>query len=336
VLVVLTGIVDQDFKAALARRLTVDVESGIPIGDDQFVAVVVRDDLPSGLIDDPRLQLLVLVEPVEPLHDLAIRRLAGRHQPMLDVVRQVRSRLHGERTWALIQSLAIGISHGTRRLQTEHAELSRLVDGAPVPGDDDSPMPTLAGATLGCVGFGPMAQQVAVMAAAGGMEIVYWLQSQDRRHQVDAECCAIRTGARERTFPDVLAGADVVVLDLEYGDDSIRIMDADALAVMRRSALLVNTSHGRAIDEGSLIQALRGGVVAGAALDRFNFEPLPSDSPLRDMDNVLLTPGLAIPSAGTVCDETARLVANAIQDGVPEVGSRDVRRMIRRRKPDRT
>ena len=65
---------------------------------------------------------------------------------------------------------------------------------------------------------------------------------------------------------------------------------ADELARMRSTSVLINTSRGAVVDESALIQALRGGDIAGAALDVFEEEPLPADSPLRTLDNVLLAP----------------------------------------------
>lgn len=333
-LVVLTGDVEPGLMTAIDRHLAVEIVEAIPDGDTGFVAVVVRDGMPSGLIDDPRLQALVLVEPVQQLHDLTMRRFAGRHRPTLDVVQYVMERLHAERTWAQIQALALGVWKTSVRSPASGPGAARLVDGVSERGGDSRmPFTTLAGETLGCIGYGQMARFVSESAALAGMNVIYWPQVEGHSEGGPA---ALRAGAVETGFVDVLAGSDVIMLDLVDGEDAVRLIDADALAQMRDRALLVNTSHSRAVDEGSLLQALRGGLLAGAALDRFNYEPLPRDSPLLDLPNVLLTPGVTVPAADTVRAVTARQIARLVSSRFPEAGYRDVRVHRRRRVPDTT
>ena len=76
-------------------------------------------------------------------------------------------------------------------------------------------------------------------------------------------------------------------------EDTVHMVDAKALAQMRDGVYLVNTCRGAVVDTAALVEALRGGKVAGAALDVHEQEPLPADHPLRSMDNVILTPHMA-------------------------------------------
>ena len=90
-----------------------------------------------------------------------------------------------------------------------------------------------------------------------------------------------------------LASADVVVRSAPQTSGTRGLIGAAALAAMKSDALLVNVSRGRLVDENALIEALRNGVIGGAALDVFEHEPLAADSPLWDMPNVLITPHMS-------------------------------------------
>jgi D-3-phosphoglycerate dehydrogenase / 2-oxoglutarate reductase len=89
---------------------------------------------------------------------------------------------------------------------------------------------------------------------------------------------------------DLLGRSDFVSLHCDLNPSSYHLIDSNSLALMRTEAILINTARGAIVDEAALIQALSTGVIAGAALDVFESEPLPVDSPLLRMDNVLLAP----------------------------------------------
>ena len=89
---------------------------------------------------------------------------------------------------------------------------------------------------------------------------------------------------------DLLAQADFVSLNCDLNPTSYHLMDARRLACMRPEAVLINAARGPIVDEPALVEALQSGKIAGAALDVFEHEPLPSDSPLRHMGNVMLAP----------------------------------------------
>jgi D-3-phosphoglycerate dehydrogenase len=92
------------------------------------------------------------------------------------------------------------------------------------------------------------------------------------------------------TLDEVLAESDYVSLNCDLNPTSRHIIDKAALAKMKPSAILINTARGPLIDELALVDALSAGKLAGAALDVFEEEPLPANSPLLKMDNVLLSP----------------------------------------------
>ncbi|HEY5701107.1 MAG TPA: NAD(P)-dependent oxidoreductase [Gammaproteobacteria bacterium] len=141
---------------------------------------------------------------------------------------------------------------------------------------------SLAGRTLGILGYGRHGRPVARIAEAFGMKVVAW----DRGN-------AGKTGDQsvERMPLDaLLARADFVSIHLRLSDESSGLINRQRLARMKPTAFLINTSRGAIIDEDALVDALANGAIAGAALDVFATEPLPASSPLRRLPNVLLTP----------------------------------------------
>jgi D-3-phosphoglycerate dehydrogenase len=98
------------------------------------------------------------------------------------------------------------------------------------------------------------------------------------------------TGVAMVSLQELLEGSDFVSLNCDLNPTSVGLIDAAALACMRPSAVLINTARGPVVDEEALIASLRDGRLAGAALDVFQDEPLPQDSPLRSMEQVLLSP----------------------------------------------
>ena len=142
----------------------------------------------------------------------------------------------------------------------------------------------LDGKTLGIVGIGAVGRRVARQAQGFGMRVVAY-------DPLTAQ--APIAGVETMDLASLLAEADIVTLHLRLSAATSRLIDAQALATMKRSAMLVNTARGEIVDEPALIEALRSGGIAGAALDTFAEEPLVSNSPLRAMPNVVLSPHVA-------------------------------------------
>jgi phosphoglycerate dehydrogenase-like enzyme len=112
---------------------------------------------------------------------------------------------------------------------------------------------------------------------------------------------------------DLLARADIVSLHLPGTAETTNLIDAAALARMKRGSILINTARGNLVDEDALVEALRSGHLAAAGLDVFKREPLPPDSPLLTFDNVLVSPhmgGLDVESL----DAMGRLAAECVVD----------------------
>lgn len=135
----------------------------------------------------------------------------------------------------------------------------------------------LSGKTLGIIGLGRIGQAVAKRAAAFGMKIIY---SGHNPKDYDAEFVSQE---------ELLKRSDVVTIHAAYNPDLKHLINETTFQMMKSSAFLINAARGPVIEEVALINALKSGQIAGAALDVFEFEPKIGEA-LRDLDNVVLTP----------------------------------------------
>jgi phosphoglycerate dehydrogenase-like enzyme len=146
---------------------------------------------------------------------------------------------------------------------------------------------TITGATLGLVGLGAIGSAVAQRATALGMKVVALRQHPEK----PAENVAAVYGPQE--IAKLLAQSDFVVLGAPVTPASRNLIDAERLALMKPTACLINVGRGALVDEVALAKALQANQIAGAALDVFEEEPLPQDSPLWALENLLITPHCA-------------------------------------------
>jgi phosphoglycerate dehydrogenase-like enzyme len=142
---------------------------------------------------------------------------------------------------------------------------------------------SIQGKQLGILGMGKIGTRVAAAARALEMEVVAWGPTLD-----DAR--AHRSGVQRMDLDDVLRTADFVTIHLMLSDLSRGLVDRGRIGLMKPSAFLINTARAAITDESALAEALAEHRIAGAALDVFMEEPLPTDSPLRRLDNVILSP----------------------------------------------
>ncbi len=147
----------------------------------------------------------------------------------------------------------------------------------------------LDGARLAVIGMGPIGIEIARLGVALNMNV-----EAIRRTPTGSEPCPTFSFDQ---LQSVLARADWVAVALPLTDNTRQIFNAETFAIMKSGAHFVNVGRGELVDEESLVAALQSGHLAGAALDVFATEPLPSDSPLWDMDNVIITPHSSSASA---------------------------------------
>ena len=169
----------------------------------------------------------------------------------------------------------------------------------------------IGGCTVGLIGYGNIAKRVETSVTAMGADVLHTSTGDDG-------------SPGWRTLPDLLAASDIVSLHLPLTPDTSKLLDAAALALMKPSAVIVNTSRGPVIDEDALVDALRGGRLAAAGLDVFAVEPIPADNPLLGLDNVVLTPHVTWYTVDTMRRYLAEAVDNCrrIRDG------RDLRNVV--------
>ena len=146
------------------------------------------------------------------------------------------------------------------------------------------PGKTLSECTLGIIGIGNIGKAVTRRAKAFGMKVL-GTDIVDIDHVFVSE-----SGIEMTNLEYLLSNSDFVSVNCDLNPTSYHLINADTLSKMKSSAILINTARGPIVEETALVAALSSGQVGGAALDVFEFEPLPKDSPLLKMDNVMLAP----------------------------------------------
>ncbi len=162
------------------------------------------------------------------------------------------------------------------------------------------------GSTLGIVGLGRIGQAVARRAAGFGMTVLY--------HQRERASESVETalGATFVDFDELLARSDIVSIHVPLTDETRHLIDAAALARMRRTAVLVNTSRGPIVDSAALAAALADGTIGAAGLDVTDPEPIDPDDPLLRLSNCLIVPHIASATTATRARMATMAAANLL------------------------
>lgn len=164
----------------------------------------------------------------------------------------------------------------------------------------------ILGKTLGLIGAGRIGSRVAQYAKAFNLKIIY--TDLKRNEQIEKESSATFFSTPE----EVLKQADIISLHVPLLDSTHHLINAERLAMMKKTAFLINTARGPIVDEVALVDALKNKTIAGAGLDVFEFEPKLSKG-LVKLDNVILTPHIASAS-DTARNEMSKLAAQNIID----------------------
>ena len=165
--------------------------------------------------------------------------------------------------------------------------------------------------TLGIIGLGNIGLEVAVRARALGMRVLYY-----QRHRRPEEEEKHGLGVRPLAWSVVLAAADFVSLHVPLTSETHHLIGAAELRAMQRHAVLVNTTRGAVVDQRALYEAVRDDVIAGAALDVTEVEPIPMDDPILTLPNVVIAPHIASASQGSrarMADLAARNLLAALR-----------------------
>jgi phosphoglycerate dehydrogenase-like enzyme len=231
--------------------------------------------------------------PAAAVHQLIVPEMIARDVVVTNA-RSVHGPVVAEHALAMIFALAKKIPEAMRFQAQRVWAQQQLWEDRPGPRE-------VAGATLGLIGLGSIGAEVARLAAAVGMRIVAVREHPEKgtehRAQPRAGASGVSWHAEAVYGPDqlerMLAVADYVVIAAPLTGRTRAIINAERLAQMKPEACLINVARGALVDEPALIAALRSRKIAGAALDVFSAEPLPPDSPLWQMEHVLITPHTA-------------------------------------------
>lgn len=170
------------------------------------------------------------------------------------------------------------------------------------------------GATLGIVGLGRIGAEVARRAKGFGMRVLY--TSRERKPAAEQDL-----GVEWRQLDDLLQESDFVSLHTALTPETRGLINARTLALMKPTALLINTGRGPLVDQAALYAACRDGVIAGAALDVTDPEPIAPGDPLLTLENVIVTPHIASASVATrarMAEMAAQNLLAALRGEVPE------------------
>jgi len=225
-----------------------------------------RTPLPRDVIERlPRLKMIASTGPFNAAVDVAAAKERGIY--VSTTGGYVESTV--ELTWALILAAA-------RRIVDESESVR-------AGGWQTSVGPQLGGTVLGVLGLGRIGSRVAQVGKAFGMDVIAWSANLTPE-------AAEQAGASYVSKDELFGRADVLTIHLVLSERSRGLVGSAELALMKPTALLVNTSRGPIVDESALVDALRSQRLGGAGLDVFDVEPLPAGHPLRSLDNVVATP----------------------------------------------
>ncbi len=174
-----------------------------------------------------------------------------------------------ELAWALVMAVAREIPQNDRDVRAGIWQARMGID--------------LAGSTIGLLGLGRLGQLMAGYAAAFGMEVLAWSPHLTTER-------AAEHGAQLVSKEDLFRRSDIVSIHLKLAESTVGIVGAAELDLLGPAGRLVNTSRGPLVDEAALLAALAEAKIAGAALDVYDVEPLPQDSPLLGVPNLILSP----------------------------------------------
>ena len=141
---------------------------------------------------------------------------------------------------------------------------------------------TMHGKTIGIIGLGKLGSRIAAYASVFGMKVLAWSPNLTQERANEHNATAV---SKEALFSD----SDLVTIHMPLVPASRGLVTSEDLGRMKSSAYIVNTSRGPIVDENALADACQNGTIAGAGVDVYDVEPLPTDHPFRSIDNMILT-----------------------------------------------
>lgn len=314
-------------KAVLQYRASPGFAASLAALSPPWLSIVVVDEADKAAFGREMRDADVLLHVLEPVTDAAMAaaprlkliQKIGVGMNTIDLEAAARrgirvANMPGTNSQAVAE-LTLALMLGVLRRVTFLDAQTRQGLGWRLPLDTLDSVGEIHGSTVGLVGFGEVPRRLVPVLQALGARVVYTART--RREQPGAGPSAeAGTEAEYRPLPQLLAESDIVSLHVPLTEDTRHLIDAAAFARMKRGSVLINTARGGLVDEAALAAALREGRLAGAGLDVMGSEPLPADSALAGLPNLILTPHVAwlTPqtlrrSLGVAIDNCARLAA---------------------------
>ena len=181
-----------------------------------------------------------------------------------------------------VAEMALALLLATLRRLTMLDRETRRGNGWTLPLDTFDRMGEVCGRTIGLIGYGEVPQRLAPALQGLGARLLYTARA-PKAHPI----------AEWRSLTELVAESDVISLHVPLTESTAKMINADAIARMKRGIVLINTARGGLVDEPALLAALRAGHVAAAGLDTLAIEPACADHPLLACDNVVVTPHVA-------------------------------------------
>jgi phosphoglycerate dehydrogenase-like enzyme len=247
-----------------------DIRRALPLADAAFTWTLTADMVPAA----PKLRWVhssAVAAGTLPLRELAARDIVVTNS------RGIQSPAIAEHVIGGLLALSRGLPFAIRNQDAGVWAQNDLIG-------DRSPW-LVQGRRMGIIGLGTIGQAVAARAAALGMVVVGV-----RRRPQQGGGPGVSAVLGPESTDDVIASSDVLVLAAPWTGATDRLLDARALASMKRGSVLINVARGQLVDEAALAASLTAGHLAGAVLDVFTEEPLPRTSPFWSLTNVILTP----------------------------------------------
>lgn len=269
---------DADVQVFRRNLATVDEAAAALAPFDVVCLMRERMPMPRALIERlPRLRFIVTTGARNPSLDLAAA--AERGIPVSTTRGGDSRHATPELAWGLILACARAIPAADRRMKAGGWQ-------------EDGLGLALHGLTLGILGLGRLGSRMAEIGRAFGMVLMAWSPNLTPAR-------AAAAGAELVTKEALFARADVLTIHLVLGERTRGLVGPAELALMKPSAILVNTSRGPIVQEAALLEALEQGRLRAAGLDVYDREPLPADHPLRSLASAVLTPHLGYVTEGT-------------------------------------
>jgi glyoxylate reductase len=263
-------------------------------GVDGFICLL-TDKIDPNLMDTAGQQLKVISQMAVGFDNINIPEATKRKLPVGNTP-GVLTDTTADFAWALLMSAARRVAEGDK-----FTRAGKWKTWGPI----DFLGPDVTGATLGIVGFGRIGQGLAKRAMGFDMRILY----HDLQRYPEAEQTY---GARFADLETLLRESDFVSLHPNLSPQTHHLLNDERLGWMKKSAILINTSRGPVIDQAALYRALSNGIIAYAALDVTDPEPIKLDDPLLTLDNIIIAPHIASASFETRNKMSAMAAANLL------------------------